>query len=135
MLRTHLKRYQRTLPELPAHLPPDPGDRYLLPHEAVCGRSRQTAVLEDAHWIRWASARLVGLVKQLNALDIDDGMGEYAGTQGAEAEDSRNIVDVWTTEVLWCRDAEGRRFPVDLTCNPDPASVHSLPLTSQAVSR
>ena len=48
------------------------------------------------------SERLVGLVKQLNALDIDDGMGGSMLELKAQRAEKmcRNIVDVWTTEVL-----------------------------------
>ena len=34
----------------------------------------------------------------------------------------------------WCRDAEGPALPsAGITCNTDPASVHRLPVTAQAV--
>ena len=48
------------------------------------------------------SDRLVGLVKQLNALDIDDGMGgSMLELKARRAEKMcKNIVDLWTTEVL-----------------------------------
>ncbi|MFA7072923.1 MAG: tetratricopeptide repeat protein, partial [Methanoculleus sp.] len=59
-------------------------------------------VLEDALIKMGVSDRLVGLVKQLNALDIDDGMGgSMLALKARRAEKMcKNIVDVWTTEVL-----------------------------------
>ena len=59
-------------------------------------------VLEDALGKMGLSERLVGLVKQLNALDIDDGMGGSMLELKAQRAEKmcKNIVDVWTTEVL-----------------------------------
>ena len=59
-------------------------------------------VLEDALDKMGVSERLVGLVKQLNALDLDDGMGgRMLELKARRAEKiCKNIVDVWTTEVL-----------------------------------
>lgn len=59
-------------------------------------------VLEDALDKMGVSDRLVGLVKQLNALDIDDGMGgSMLELKARRAEKMcKNIVDLWTTEVL-----------------------------------
>lgn len=59
-------------------------------------------VLEDALDKMGVSERLVGLVKQLNELDIDDGMGGSMLELKAQRAEKicKTIVDVWTTEVL-----------------------------------
>jgi hypothetical protein len=59
-------------------------------------------VLEDALDKMGVSERLVGLVKQLNALDIDDGMGgSMLEIKAQRAEKMcKNIVDVWANEVI-----------------------------------
>ena len=59
-------------------------------------------VLEDALDKMGVSERLVGLVKQLNALDIDDGMGGSMLELKAQRAEKmcKNIVDVWANEVI-----------------------------------
>ncbi|MGI6022943.1 MAG: tetratricopeptide repeat protein [Methanoculleus sp.] len=59
-------------------------------------------VLEDALDKVGASGRLVGLVKQLNTLDIDDGMGGgMLEIKARRAEKMcKNIIDLWASEVL-----------------------------------
>ncbi len=59
-------------------------------------------ILEDTLDKIGASDRLTGLVRQLNALDIGDGMGgSMLELKARRAEMMcRNLVDVWTTEVL-----------------------------------
>jgi len=59
-------------------------------------------VLEDALDKMGVSERLVGLVKQLNELDIEDGMGgSMLEIKAQRAEKMcKNIVDIWANEVI-----------------------------------
>ena len=100
---TLMQRYQRTTALNYLHT------FHLIQEIDTCCRTKRFAdvhdklyVLEDALDKMGLSERLVGLVKQLNALDIDDGMGGSMLELKAQRAEKmcRNIVDVWTTEVL-----------------------------------